>query len=113
VGTGDYDGDGQSDILERNRNTGRLAVSLVVNAQVIHREVLDRRNHKWREVVGSGDYDGDGLTDILLEDGWGRLRGHRILFMGDPQNLRAGRLPRLGLSWFFAGLGEEGLAARR
>jgi hypothetical protein len=113
VGTGDYDGDGQSDILECDRDTGRLVVALVVNGEVIHREHLDSRDYKWRQVVSSGDYDGDGRTDILLGYGPNILRRHRILFMNEPQNLNKGRLPRLYSGWFIEGVGEEGLAIYR
>jgi hypothetical protein len=113
VGTGDYDGDGQSDILERNRRTGRLAVSLVANAEVIHREVLDRRNWKTREVVGCGDFDGDGRTDILVL--FNRFRRFAaIYFMDGAQEVsRATLVHALAPGWFFEGVGEEGLSVYR
>ncbi|MCH9695885.1 MAG: FG-GAP-like repeat-containing protein [Gammaproteobacteria bacterium] len=66
AGNGDYDGDGNSDILWRNNSTGQNHLYLMngatVASSVSTTTVPDPAN--WM-VAGSGDYNGDGNSDIL------------------------------------------------
>jgi len=65
AGTGDFDGDGQADILWRNRATGENYIYFmhgkVIIAEGFIRTVSDLN---WK-IVGVGDLDGDGRSDIL------------------------------------------------
>ena len=67
VGTGDFNGDGISDILWRNANSGQLSDwlgtsngSFVSNSANLSSTV----STDWK-IVGTGDFNGDGITDIL------------------------------------------------
>ena len=62
VGSGDYNGDGRSDILWRNGSTGANTIWRSANAAT--RQAVGTVSTSWR-VVGSGDYNGDGRADIL------------------------------------------------
>ena len=99
AGTGDFNGDGFSDLLWRHAD-GWLAVWYLQNNQVIHTGYLSiNRMHdaKWR-IAGVGDTDGDRNADILWQhtDGWLAVwfvRGTTVMStqflsiprMGDPQ----------------------------
>jgi hypothetical protein len=62
VGSGDYTGDGRSDILWRNGSNGANALWLSANSAT--QQALPPVPTAWR-VVGSGDYNNDGRADIL------------------------------------------------
>jgi hypothetical protein len=66
VGNGDYDGDGNADILWRNNVSGQNHMHLMdggtITSSLSVTTVPDPDNWK---VVGNGDYDGDGKSDIL------------------------------------------------
>jgi plastocyanin len=59
---GDFNGDGRSDILWRNRSTGANTIWRSANSATP--QAVATRATSWR-VVGSGDYNGDGRSDIL------------------------------------------------
>jgi hypothetical protein len=64
---GDYDGDGTTDLLWRNTDTGQLIVWLVRAGAVATGAGLDLPDvtKDWT-VVARGDFDGDGRDDIAL-----------------------------------------------
>ena len=64
---GDFDGDGTSDLLWRNTDTGQLIVWLVRAGVVASGAGLDLADvtKDWT-VVARGDFDGDGRDDIAL-----------------------------------------------
>ena len=64
VGTGDFNGDGKTDILWRNSLTGTVYENLMNGTTVIGSGFLGGDNTLW-SVVGTGDFNGDGKTDIL------------------------------------------------
>jgi len=67
VGSGDYDGDGNDDILWRNLVTGSDWVYFMDGTSIrpggsVQVDVV--ADQDW-QVAGNGDYDGDGKSDIL------------------------------------------------
>lgn len=76
----DFNGDGYSDILFRNMDTGELEVWQMYGSQIVDVIPLPIVDPRWL-VVGTGDFDFDGITDILWFDA-DRGTG-RISLMGD------------------------------
>jgi len=71
-GTGDFNGDGQTDIVLRHQSPTGLGQNLVwlMNGSDILQEVLIGRNVpdvNW-EIAGSTDFNGDGQSDLLLRN---------------------------------------------
>jgi len=61
----DFNGDGKTDILWRNKSTGQNIVWLM-NGTIYssYTELLQVADTNW-QIVGTGDFNGDGKTDIL------------------------------------------------
>ena len=79
VGTGDFNGDGKTDILWRNKATGQNVVWFMDGAiksdwSWILPEVPDTN---W-EIVGTGDFNGDGKTDILWRN---KISGQNVIWL--------------------------------
>jgi hypothetical protein len=65
VGTGDFNGDGKTDILWRNKSTGQNVVWLMNGTTYSsYAELMQVADTNW-QIVGTGDFNGDGKTDIL------------------------------------------------
>jgi predicted nucleic acid-binding Zn ribbon protein len=106
AGTGDFNGDGQSDILWRN-DDGTIALwqingSTVVNSSLTSTPFLDP---SWK-INGTGDFNGDGKADILWRntntgeiDIW-QMNGAKVL----DSSLTS--TPTLDSSWAFNGVGD-------
>ena len=62
VGTGDFNGDGHSDILWQN-DDGTVAIWELNGTSVIGTAIVGNPGPSWH-VVGTGDYNGDGFSDI-------------------------------------------------
>ncbi len=72
IGTGDFNGDGETDILWRNAN-GDVAIWLMNGTQVI--SAVDLGNVPASLTIAeTGDFNGDGKTDILWRGPTGRRR---------------------------------------
>lgn len=67
VGVGDFNSDGQPDIVWRNQVTGKLGLWLLAGAQVIGGGSLPTPSAGW-QLRGIGDFDGDKQADILWEN---------------------------------------------
>ena len=73
AGLGDFDGDGNTDILWRDTNTGTLSIWFTnASSQVASAATVAARPSNW-SVAQIGDYNGDGKSDILLIDSAGDL----------------------------------------
>jgi hypothetical protein len=64
VGTGDFDGDGDSDILWRHQDDGPTVMWEMEHGAYVANHNLPRLSDTW-EVGGTGDFDGDGDDDVL------------------------------------------------
>ena len=69
-GIGDFNGDGNADILWRDTNSGTLSIWFTNGAQVTSGLNVGTLSSNW-SVAQIGDYDGDGKSDILLLDSAG------------------------------------------
>jgi hypothetical protein len=64
AGTGDFDGDGKSDILWLNKNTGQAVIWLLNGTTVIGGGSAGSAANPWT-IAETGDFNGDGKSDIL------------------------------------------------
>jgi microcystin-dependent protein len=68
IGTGDFNHDGQSDILWQNATTGQASIWEMNGSSLIGGgPVTPSPGPNWR-AVGTGDFNGDGLSDILWQN---------------------------------------------
>ncbi len=78
AGTGDYNGDGKSDLLFRNSTTGGLIEFQMNGSSIIGSAWIGSPGAGF-QVVGNGDYNGDGKSDILFRsDASGGLLMHQM-----------------------------------
>lgn len=91
VGTGDFNGDGKSDILWRNQTTGDVVEWDMSGFAKVHSSLL-LSDRNWN-VVGTGDFEGIGGSDILWQNSatgavveWNMNRAAHIgtLLLDDP-----------------------------
>jgi subtilisin family serine protease len=102
AGTGDFNGDGQTDILWRNKTSGAVAVwymngSILSSTALIYQGVdLD-----W-EIVGTGDFNNDGKTDLLWKN---KKNGNVAVWYMNGSTLNSSALIYQGvaLSWDIVG----------
>ena len=71
VGTGDFQGNGATDILFVNQS-GLLAYWAISGTTIVGGATIGGPLGTWK-VVGTGDFNGDGLSDIVFEDMTGDL----------------------------------------
>jgi hypothetical protein len=64
LGTGDFNGDGTSDILWRNTSTGEVDTWLMNNGQMTGGAVLGTMSSAW-QLAGIGDLTGNGTSDVV------------------------------------------------
>jgi len=103
--TGDFDGDGTSDILWRNSATGDNYIFFVDRGTVLPSSGYTNSVSTAWQVVGTGDFDGDGKADIL----WRSDTGEDYIFFMNGTSVRAGSnytnsVP--DLNWRVAGTGD-------
>jgi hypothetical protein len=105
VGTGDFNGDGRTDVLWQNDDgtmrdwLGQPDGSLVDN--VVHFNV--NPGLSWH-VAGTGDFNGDGMTDVL----WQNDSGLVTEWLGQPDGSLVGHPLNVnpGTSWHVVGTGD-------
>jgi hypothetical protein len=86
VGTGDFDGDGNADILWRNASTGEnylypMNGTAILGTEGYLRTVADLA---WK-VQATGDYDGDGKADVLWRNS---SSGENYLYFMDGTTIK-------------------------
>jgi streptogramin lyase len=94
-GVGDFDGDGNIDILWRDTTSGTVAIWFLNNGQISSTASLGAVPGAW-SIVQVGDYDGDGKSDILWKDSSGNVA---LWFMNGATIASAAGLGNVGTSW--------------
>jgi hypothetical protein len=90
VGTGDFSGTGNTDILWLDP-AGDVAIWFMNGTQVVSTPVLGNVPTSWT-IVGTGDFNGDGKTDILWRNANGDvaiwlMNGTQVLSSPDLGNV--------------------------
>jgi FG-GAP-like repeat len=67
--TGDFNGDGMSDVVFLNPEKNRMAIWLMAGTEVLERgpEIPGPEGSGWL-IPSAGDFDGDGLADIIWDN---------------------------------------------
>ena len=74
----DFNGDGKTDILWRNKSTGQNVVWLMNGTTYSsYAELLQVADTNW-QIVGTGDFNGDGKTDILWRN---KISGQNVIWL--------------------------------
>jgi len=68
VGTGDFNGDGDSDVLLQNTSSGQVAIWEMNGTNVIGGGVLSVDPGPGWQAIGTGDFNDDGRSDILFQN---------------------------------------------
>jgi hypothetical protein len=102
VGTGDFDGNGDWDILWKD-TSGNLAIWLMSGLQVSQAGGLGNTGTSWN-VAQTGDYNGDGKSDILWRDTGGNTA---IWFMNGLQIASTGGLGNVPTTWTVQGVNAD------
>ena len=90
LGTGDFNGDGRSDLLWRNE-TGITAIWEMNGNQVIGNYGIGTLSTDWR-FVDTGDFNGDGNSDVLWRHNNGAIKIWQVN-SGQMSDLSLGSVP--------------------
>jgi len=103
AGTGDFDHDGNTDILWRNPTTGQMHEWDMANGQWAGSQDLGSYNADWR-TAGIGDFNNDGTSDVLWRNpSTGQIE---TWLLSDGQWQRSVGLGSHGPEWEVAGIGD-------
>ena len=112
AGAGDFDGDGDTDILWRNYGSGAYQGLNVIwymtgatkDSEVVFSQISDTN---WR-IVGTGDFDGDSDTDILWRyQGSGAYQGLNVIwYMNGTSYTETVFSQVLDTNWQIVGAGD-------
>jgi hypothetical protein len=107
VGTGDFNGDGQVDILWRyNGSGGYTAVWYMNGTNIIGGASLPSVSDLNWQIVGTGDFNGDGQVDILWRYN-GTGGANAVWYMNGATLTGAASLPSVSdLNWQIVGTGD-------
>jgi hypothetical protein len=106
AGTGDFDGDGDADILWRQRVNGNDKMWFLDGTTLQMEEVLVTLVGTAWKVAGVDDFDGDGRADVLWRH---TIDGRNAIWFMDGAERRAetGLLPDIAnLDWQIVGTGD-------
>ena len=103
VGTGDFNDDGNSDILLQNTSTGQVSVWEMDGNTRIGGGPVSNLGPTW-QAVGTGDFYGDGNSDILFQNtSTGQVS---VWEMDGNTRIGGGPVSNLGPTWKVVGTGD-------
>lgn len=104
VGTGDFNLDGQSDILWRDQETGRNIVWILNGTNRVSSVELPSVDSNW-DIKGTGDFNLDGQTDILWRN---ETAGENVLWLMNGTQFSSGAelIPVRDLNFDIKGTGD-------
>jgi hypothetical protein len=104
AGLGDFNGDGVTDILWRDSNTGTVAIWFLTSSLTVQSTAsLGVVPSNWN-IFQTGDYNGDGMSDILWKDNTGNLA---VWFMNGGAVASTAGYGNVGTSWSVQSLNAE------
>jgi hypothetical protein len=106
--TGDFNGDGKSDVLWREKQTGNTYIWMMDGPTVIGGTgyTASLADNKW-EIHLLGDFNGDGKADILWRNTGGPDTGALFVWLMDGANLAgATYLQPISTDWQVQGSGD-------
>ena len=98
VGTGDFDGDGITDILWRNTAGDVLIWLMKADGTLRQQEVTGNVPTRW-SVMETGDFNGDGKSDIA----WLDTSGNVMTWLMNGFTPAAIQLGNVGTAWSISG----------
>ncbi len=96
AGLGDFNGDGVTDILWRDSNTGTVVIWFLSSAMAVQSTATVGVVGTTWSIAQTGDYNGDGKSDILWIDNTGNIA---TWFMNGGQVASTASLGNVGTSW--------------
>jgi len=102
VGSGDYNGDGLSDVLLHDASENKFDLWTMMGGGIYESELLPDDFGNAAEVIASGDFDGDGMSDIL----WRDLESGDVDIWGLTKSSTLGPLEGGGSPWSAIGAGD-------
>ena len=99
--TGDFNGDGKSDILLQS-DAGGLVMLEMNGTQILANQFIGQIPSNWH-VAANGDFNGDGKTDVLLHSDTGGLV---ILEMNGTQIMANQSIGQVPSNWHVAGTAD-------
>jgi hypothetical protein len=103
-GIGDFNGDGASDMMLRNANTGGLEVYDIANNQITGAAFLGTVGLNW-QFAGVAPVRGAGTSDLVLRDiNTGQFEVYNI---ANDQIVGAALLGAVGLDWQLGGFAAD------
>jgi ELWxxDGT repeat protein len=106
IGTGDFNKDGDSDILWQNTSTGQISVwEMQGNTLIGGGPVTPNPGTAW-QAIGTGDFNGDGFSDILLQNK--NTGAVSVWEMHGNSLIGGGPVANPGTSWHAIGTGAAG-----
>jgi FG-GAP-like repeat len=104
VGLGDFNGDGNEDILWRDSTTGTVAIWFLTSSLTVQSTAsLGAVPANWN-IAQTGDYDGDGSSDILWIDSGGNVA---VWFMSGGAVSSTAGLGNVGTIWSVQSINSE------
>jgi len=102
IGTGDFNRDGQLDLVWRNKVTGDVLIWYLRNGVLLSTAALGAVPLNWK-LVAVGDFDGDQSPDLLWRDDAGNV----LLWLMDGTTLRTTvSYPGIDLAWQIQTVGD-------
>jgi hypothetical protein len=103
-GIGDFNGDGQADVMWRSTMTGQNVVWLMNGGAVSSTTVLPTVDLTW-DIKEIGDVNGDGRADVIWRS---TMTGQNVVWLMNAGSLSsAALLPAVAdVNWDLVGLGQ-------